>query len=60
MGIFCSKFFRQKKRVFLDHCSVCTTLCNRLDFVHHGDNKLCTLCNIEYRRGRLQGSDVFI
>ena len=61
MGISCTKLrFFGKKHVVLSYCTCCSSLCNVKDLVDKDGTKLCTLCNIEYERGRLQGSDVFI
>ena len=51
MGLSCSNLFG-KKHVFLAHCDVCYCLCNVVDLVPKKNLKLCTLCNIEYERGR--------
>ena len=61
MGISCTKLrFFGKKRVFLVHCEVCCSLCNVNDLVEKEGGKLCSLCNIEYERGSLRRSDVFL
>ena len=61
MGISCTKLrFFGKKRVFLVRCDVCCSLCNVNDLIEKNYCKLCTLCNIEYERGRLRTSDVFL